>query len=83
VPSELSLDHARRFCKALNTDMGGRPMHWRSIVPVADRAGVDDPTAAIAAAVEQGWLEVEGGHSVYLTDAGRRLDSGDKPGRDR
>lgn len=73
MTSKLSLDRARRFCGTLKIDTDGRPMRWRSIGPIADRAGVQDAAAAVATAVEQGWIEVEGGHSVCLTEKGRRL----------
>jgi len=45
---------------------------------VAKRLGVpwDDAEAAANEAAAKGWLTIEGGHSVCLTDAGRRL--GDK-----
>ena len=67
---------AIRFCKALAADTGTRPMQWRSIVPIGIRARIRDEkerSAVVAHAVAAGWLEVEGGHSVMLTDAGRRL----------
>jgi hypothetical protein len=67
---------ARRFCAALASDTAGRPMQWRMIAPIAARARLrteQDQRAALTYAVEQGWLEVEGGHSVQLTEAWRRL----------
>lgn len=73
MPSKLSLDRARRFCAALKSDTGGRPMRWRSIESIADRAGDVDVGKSVAVAAEKGWVEVEGGHSVCLTDKGRRL----------
>ena len=49
-----------------NTTSG--PHQWRML---ADRDG--ETADAIEFAVARGWMIVEGGHSVCLTDAGRRL----------
>lgn len=73
VTSKLSLDRARRFCAALKTDTNGRPMRWRSISSIAERARESEADQVVAIAAEQGWIEVEGDHSVCLTDKGRRL----------
>ena len=40
---------------------------------VADSLGLNDVDDAVRLAAAKGWLEVEGGHNVRLTDAGRRL----------
>ena len=40
---------------------------------VADSLGLNDIDHAVRLAAANGWLEVEGRHSVRLTDAGRRL----------
>jgi hypothetical protein len=46
----------------------GQPRRWRML------SGIHGATAnAVLYAVEQGWLELEGNHSVCLTEAGRRL----------
>lgn len=50
------------------TDTGGRAMHWRSIRLIADRSNIDAPAEPLAVAVNKGWIEVNGGHSVCLTD---------------
>ncbi len=73
MATKISTERARAFCRALKTDTDGRPMRWRAIRSIAELAGLEDPAEAIVAAVEKGWLEVEGGHSVCLTDAGRRI----------
>jgi hypothetical protein len=45
-------------------------MQWRSL------EGLDVPETdeAVRYAVTRGWVVVEGGHSVCLTDDGRRLE---------
>ena len=59
---------ARHLVRALYNATEGRPMQWRML------AGLDGVTAdAIEFAVARGWLLIERGHSVCLTDAGRRL----------
>jgi hypothetical protein len=49
------------------------PGSWLMTYDVADSLGVNDVDHAVRLAVANGWLEVEDGHSVRLTDAGRRL----------
>lgn len=49
------------------------PGSWVTTYDVADRLGLNDVGDAVRLAAANGWLEVEGGHSVRLTDAGRRL----------
>jgi hypothetical protein len=54
----------------------GRPMQYRMIAPIMVGARIRDERdqrAAVAYAVEQEWLEVEGGHSAMLTESGRQL----------
>ena len=64
---------AMNLCRALAAATAGAPMQWRSLAAIATRAGarVDQVDAAAARGVEKGWLIVEGGHSICLTDAGR------------
>src|SRR5258708_34756626 len=67
---------AVRFCATLAEDTAGRPMQYRMIAPIMARARIRDERdqhAAIIYAVEQEWLEVEGGHSAMLTESGRQL----------
>jgi hypothetical protein len=67
---------AIRFCKALGDDTARRPMQWRAIGPIAIRARIRDAAdqaRVVDHAVKAGWIEVQDGHSVALTDAGRRL----------
>ena len=49
------------------------PGSWVMSYDVADSLGVNDVDDAVRLAAAKGWLEVDGGHSVRLTDAGRRL----------
>jgi hypothetical protein len=49
------------------------PGSWVMTYDVADSLGLNDVDDAVRLAAANGWLEVEGGHSVRLTDAGRRL----------
>jgi hypothetical protein len=55
----------------------GRFIEAARIAPIAARARMiraeRDQHAAIVYAVEQEWLEVEGGHSAMLTESGRQL----------
>ena len=53
---------------ALYKATDGKPNQWRML------AGLDGATAdAIEFAVARGWLLIERGYSVCLTDAGRHL----------
>jgi hypothetical protein len=49
------------------------PGSWVMTYDVADSLGLNDVDDVVRLAAANGWLEVEGGHSVRLTDAGRRL----------
>ena len=53
---------------ALYHATGGKPQEWRMLEEL------DGTTAeAIVFAVVQGWVVVQGGHSICRTDAGRGL----------
>jgi hypothetical protein len=57
-------------------DTGGQPMQWRSILLIGVRCRIRAPAMLkemVAYAEKEGWLTSEGGHSVCLTDKGRRL----------
>ena len=71
-----SADRARRFCQALGEL--SEPQRWRMILSVAQRLGVswDEAETGTNEAAAKGWLTIEGGHSVCLTDDGRRLGTG-------
>lgn len=64
-PESLAL----HLMRALYDATGGRPMQWRSLAGISDVAETQE---AVQLAVDRGWLLVEGGHSVALTDEGRR-----------
>ena len=67
MPSETEA-LALHLVGALYNATDGRPNQWRML------AGLDGATAdAIEFAVARGWLLIEGGHSICLTEAGRRL----------
>jgi Mn-dependent DtxR family transcriptional regulator len=74
-PRKLATDRARRFCAALGDLSERRPQRWRMLHSVAQRLGVgwDEAEAAANEAAEKGWLTIEGGHSVCLTEDGRRV----------
>ena len=61
---------ALRIVRALHKVTEGRPQQWRAAGSITK-----DPEAqqAIQYAVDEGWLLVEGGHSLCLTGVGRRL----------
>jgi hypothetical protein len=73
-PRKSSTNRARRFCQALGDLSERRPLRWRMLVSVADRLGVswDDAEAAANEAAAEGWLTIQGGHSVCLTEEGRQ-----------
>lgn len=60
---------ALHIMRALYDATAGRPMQWRSLAGLSD---VAETREAVQWAVDRGWLLVEGGHSVALTDEGRR-----------
>ena len=68
MPSETE-SLALSLVRAVYNATDGSPMIWRSL------EGLDAPESADALryAVSRGWLLMQGGHSVCLTDAGRRL----------
>ena len=65
---------ARALCVEL-APTGGKPSQWRMVRLIGPALGQDEAAvdAAIAQAVEQGWLLAAGNpaHSICLTDAGR------------
>lgn len=66
----------RRIVRTVQSYTSGKPQQWvptatiARLVMVKDEAFLD---AALQVGIDQGWLIVEGGHSVCLTDEGRRL----------
>lgn len=70
MPSTTEIEKtARHLVRALYRATDGRPQQWRMLAGFADMAEAQE---AVQHAVDQGWMLVEGGHSVCLTDAGRR-----------
>lgn len=61
---------ARHIVQSLYDATDGRPQQWRGLAGFSDTRETSD---AVSLAVERGWLLLEGGHSVCLTDAGREL----------
>ena len=61
---------ALQVMRKLHNSTGGEPQQWRA---VADISAAGDAQEALQLAVDRGWLLVEGGHSICLTDAGRQL----------
>jgi hypothetical protein len=59
---------ALRMLCVLYDATDGQPLHWRMSAEI-DRETAD----AIEFAVARGWVIVEDGYSIRLTDAGRRL----------
>lgn len=76
MPAQISKAEtlARHIVQALSVASGGRLQAWRSILELTDTiAGAE---AAVQLAAEKGWVLIEGGHSVALTDEGRKLAKG-------
>ena len=79
LPAMLALwnSTARALCVELARATGGKPMQWRMVRLIGPALGQDEAAvdAAIAQAVEQGWLLAAGNpaHSICLTDDGRRV----------
>jgi hypothetical protein len=71
--------HARALCAELARVTDGRPMQWRMSQTIGEALGQDEPPAdaAIAYAIETGWLIGEGNppRSICLTDDGRTLSA--------
>jgi hypothetical protein len=74
----LALDERDSTARALCMELaltGGKPSQWRMVRLIGPALGQDEAAvdAAIAHAVEQGWLLAAGNpaHSICLTDAGR------------
>ena len=59
---------ALTLVRTLYAATDGRPQQWRSL------GGLSNATdEAVQYAAARGWIIVEGGHSVCLTDEGRKL----------
>jgi hypothetical protein len=60
---------ALHLVRAVYNATDGQPMQWRSL----EGLDVPETNAAVRYAVTRGWMKVQGGDSVCLTDAGRRI----------
>ena len=67
MPSETE-SLAVQLVRALSDAPDGRPMQWRMIEHLD---GVIADAVEFAAA--RGWVQIEGGHNIALTEAGRQL----------
>jgi hypothetical protein len=63
----LHREEARKLVKALYEATEGKAQQWRTII------GLSAKQSAVDYAVEKGWILVEGGHSVCLTEQGTAL----------
>ena len=69
--SRRDRDPSPALLRALYDATGGRPQEWRML------EGLDAATTdAIEFAVARGWVVVQAGHSICLTDAGQKLVGG-------
>lgn len=59
----------QRVLQAVWRATDGRPQAWRGL----DRLGLSENSVGVRRAVIDGLLLIEGGHSVCLTDEGRRV----------
>jgi hypothetical protein len=79
LPAMLTLDErnstARALCVELARATADKPLQWRMVRLIGPALGQDEAAvdAAIAHAVERGWLLAAGNpaHSICLTDAAR------------
>jgi hypothetical protein len=60
---------ALHLVRAIYDATDGQPQAWRSLAGLGKGS---ESEVAVQFAVDRGWLLHEGGHSVCLTDAGRR-----------
>ena len=56
-------------------------MHWRTVGPIGQAAGLGDASEAVAYAAGEDWLLTEGQppHSICLTESGRVMVAKMKP----
>ena len=59
---------ARHILQTIYIDTDGQPGQWRML------SGIEGVTASVVMyAVNRGWVELRGNHSICLTEVGRRL----------
>jgi len=59
---------AQQMVRALYIETDGLPGRWRMLSSLPGAS-----VGAVMYAVKSGWIELEGNHSISLTDEGRRL----------
>lgn len=64
----MRLSPADRLVRALFRLTEGQPGQWRMIASL----GKVGTAGAVDTAMWAGWIDIEGGHSVRLTDTGRQ-----------
>lgn len=73
-PNPVSL--ARRIVRDLMIYTRGQTQRWVPVETIERRLVLKDEKAtdaALALAIEKGWLSANTGHAVGLTDAGRKV----------
>lgn len=72
TPENLS----RRIVRDVYAATAGKPMEWVPVETITRRMMLNDEVmvgAAIELARRKGWLDFAGGHSICLTEEGRRM----------
>jgi hypothetical protein len=67
---------ARRIVRDTYVFTRGTPMQWVTVQTIARRLSLSDEVMidrAIQLARRKGWLDFAGGHSICLTEEGRRM----------
>lgn len=67
---------ARRIVRDVYAFTSGKPMEWVPVETIARRLSLSDEVMvnqSIELARRKGWLDFAGGHSICLTEEGRRM----------
>jgi len=67
---------SRRIVRDVYAFTRGKPMQWTPVETIARRLALSDEVMtgqAIELARRKGWLNFAGGHSICLTEEGRRM----------
>jgi Mn-dependent DtxR family transcriptional regulator len=76
MASTTSVSLARRIVRDLMIYTRGQQQRWVPVETIERRLTLKDhkvTDAALALAIEKGWLAANAGHAVGLTDAGRKV----------
>jgi Mn-dependent DtxR family transcriptional regulator len=76
MASTTSVSPARRIVRDLMIYTRGQQQRWVPVETIERRLTLKDhkaTDAALALAIEKGWLAANTGHAVGLTDAGRKV----------